>query len=538
GMYLTALVLFLLVLTAGVLMIASSMNSSVAQRTEFFGMLRCIGASKKQIMRLVCMEALNLCKTAVPVGVGLGIVITWTLCAALKVLSEKYFGDMPLFNVSAIGIVMGIAVGLMTVLLAASSPARKASKVSPLAAVSGWSQAYPYIPGNASAVKAYKAANTRFMKIDTSLGIRHAKQSKKNFILMSGSFALSIVLFLGFYVLIDFMGNAIRPMMPYTPDISIVSKDNTCSVDKNLVSELTGISGVKRVYGRSFRFDVPAEMNSVNDKVTFISYENYQFNWADEKHWSSDKRGLEKVLKEDGYVLAVYRPDSTLKAGDKIQTELGEVTVAGILEHCPFDALDGNENLVCSESTFKALTGESDYTIIDIQLTSDVTEDNINEIRAPVGNDVMFSDQRQGNSNARGVYYSFALFVYGFLAVIVLIAVFNIMNSISMSVSARMKQYGTMRAIGISIKQLTKMIAAESLTYSVCGSILGCIIGLPINRFVFESLITNHWGTEWTVPYGAIAVIVLLVIVVSAIAVYAPSKSIKNMSIIRTISVR
>ena len=62
----TAVVMFLLVLIAGVLMISSSMNSSVAQRTQFFGMMRCIGMSKQQIIRFVRLEALNWCKTAVP----------------------------------------------------------------------------------------------------------------------------------------------------------------------------------------------------------------------------------------------------------------------------------------------------------------------------------------------------------------------------------------------------------------------------------------------------------------------------------------
>ncbi|MEE0710460.1 MAG: ABC transporter permease, partial [Gemmiger sp.] len=57
GMYLVAAVLFVLVLAAGVFMIAGSLNSQTAQRTQFYGMLRCIGASKAQIMHLVRWEA-------------------------------------------------------------------------------------------------------------------------------------------------------------------------------------------------------------------------------------------------------------------------------------------------------------------------------------------------------------------------------------------------------------------------------------------------------------------------------------------------
>ena len=97
--------------------------------------------------------------------------------------------------------------------------------------------------------------------------------------------------------------------------------------------------------------------------------------------------------------------------------------------------------------------------------------------RWPAGR-YLFSDQRESNREVRAVYYSFALFVYGFLAVIALIAVFNIVNSIGMSVSARMYQYGAMRAIGTSIRQLNGMIAAETFTYLACGLCTGLAAGL------------------------------------------------------------
>ena len=64
-------------------MISGSMNSIIAQRTQFFGMLRCIGASHQQISRFVRLEALNWCKTAVPIGVVFGTIISWIICATL-----------------------------------------------------------------------------------------------------------------------------------------------------------------------------------------------------------------------------------------------------------------------------------------------------------------------------------------------------------------------------------------------------------------------------------------------------------------------
>ena len=95
--YTVAIILFFLVLMAGVLMIASSMNTNVAQRTEFFGMVRCIGATPKQVMQLVRKEVMNWCRFAIPLGVIGGMVLVWVLCFILRQLSPQYFGGMPAF---------------------------------------------------------------------------------------------------------------------------------------------------------------------------------------------------------------------------------------------------------------------------------------------------------------------------------------------------------------------------------------------------------------------------------------------------------
>lgn len=236
-----------------------------------------------------------------------------------------------------------------------------------------------------------------------------------------------------------------------------------------------------------------------------------------------------------GYVLGVYSTEIAMNKGDKITTGLGDLTVSSVVSHVPFDRSDGEETLICSEELFEKLTGSDKYTIIDIQMNTSATDEDVNAIR-DLSEGYLFSDNRLSNKETKGAFYSFALFVYGFLAIIAMIAVFNIMNSISMSVSSRIKQYGSMRAIGMSIKQLTKMITAEAVTYGVCGCIAGCVIGLPIHRLLFNKLITSHWGDMWTAPLTAIAVIVLLTVLTSAAAVHAPSKRIKNMAITDTIN--
>ena len=242
----TAVVMFLLVLIAGVLMISSSMNSSVAQRTQFFGMMRCIGMSKQQIIRFIRLEALNWCKTAVPIGLVLGILASWVLCAVLRFLVGEEFSNIPLFGISGIGIVSGILVGVISVLLAARTPAKHAAKVSPVAAVSG----------NSEKTKTGRhAVHIGFLRIETALGVHHAVAAKKNLFLMTGSFALSIILFLSFSVLIDFVDH-LMPQSAATSDIDISSSDGANSIDSDLVQTLANMEGVKQVYGRRSSFIV------------------------------------------------------------------------------------------------------------------------------------------------------------------------------------------------------------------------------------------------------------------------------------------
>lgn len=526
--YATAVILFILVLIAGVLMITSSMNSNVAQRTEFFGMVRCIGATPKQVMQLVRKEALNWCRFAIPIGVVGGMVLVWVLCFILRQLSPEYFGGMPALSISYPSIIAGIVVGLLTVLLAARSPAKKASKVSPLAAVTG----------NANVLQPVKkAANTKFFKIDISLGIHHAKASKKNFILMISSFSISIILFLAFSVTIDFMNHTLTPLQPWTADISVISPEDTCSVKAEFIEELQQNPAVKNVYGRMFAYNVPVIVNGEEKVVDLISYEDMQFDWAKDYVLSSS---LEKAQSENNTGLIVFEPQNDIEAGDVITLNLNgsqaDIEIVGMLSDCPFNNRQDAGKLICSEDTFRKLTGETEYTIIDIQLSQDATENDVNEIHRLVGSQYTFSDERMGNSNTRGAYYCFGLFIYGFLVLIALITLFNIINSIAMSVAAKMKQYGAFRAIGLSNRQLAKMIIAEASTYAITGTICGSILGIVCNKILFSKLITYQWGDIWSVPLVELGIIIVVVAIAVILAVRNPIRKMKETSIVDTIS--
>ncbi|MDO4299521.1 MAG: ABC transporter permease [Lachnospiraceae bacterium] len=160
------------------------------------------------------------------------------------------------------------------------------------------------------------------------------------------------------------------------------------------------------------------------------------------------------------------------------------------------------------------------------------------EIRSTAGSGYHFSDQRAGNQEVRAVYYSFALFVYGFLAIVALIAAFNIINSIGMGTSARMRQYGAMRAIGTSVRQLKSMVVAETSAYVIRGLLTGLGAGLPLHHFLYQRIITSRWGDAWNLPVSEFCVIAMVMIGAAAAAVAGPIRRISGMSVVKTISVQ
>lgn len=528
----TAVVMFLLVLIAGVLMISSSINSSVAQRTQFFGMMRCIGMSKQQIIRFVRLEALNWCKTAVPIGLVLGILASWVLCAALRFVVGEEFSNIPLFGISGIGIVSGILVGVITVLLAARTPAKHAAKVSPIAAVSG----------NSEKIKTgHHAVHTGFLRMETALGVHHAVAAKKNLFLMTGSFALSIILFLSFSVLIDFVDH-LMPQSAATSDIDISSSDGANSIDSDLVQTLTNMEGVKQVYGRRSSFDVAAGLDgdtTLSSTVDLVSFDDFDLKALQKDgilRWGSD---LSKVFGDSGYVLATWDQNSSWVVGDTILVGNEQLTIAGLLKYDPFsgDGLTGGKiTLITSGETFTRLTGITDYSLIMIQTTSGATDEDVAAIRQIVGeNGYIMNDKRDQRTS--GTYFAFVACVYAFLGIITLVTVLNIVNSISMSVTARIKQYGSMRAVGMDGRQLSKMILAEAFTYAFWGCIVGCAIGLPFSKVIYDFLITDRFPyASWSLPVGSLAVIVLFVIVAAVLAAYSPAKRMRTISVTETIN--
>lgn len=522
GIYQIAAMLFVLVLLAGVLMISGSLNSNVSQRTQFFGMMRCIGASRQQIINFMRLEALNWCKTAVPAGLIFGTLASFGICAYLRYGIGGEFASMQVITISPAGLISGVLVGVVTVLLAAQAPARRAARISPVSAVSGNSEA---------AAAKRRVIRHNVGRIERTLGIHHAAGSRKNWLLMTASFALTIIMALCFSIGMDFARGIMPSLKSWQPDLTLNGYTNALVLEQHTKDTILDISGVKRVFGTAYLEQLPA--TSSRPGIDYINLESYDENLLKNAEDEVVQGNLPDIFGDSNKVMTVYSKDNPLKVGDTVQIAGNEVEITCSVSGSLFP----DERLViCSQETFERLTGAGGFTMIGVQLDEAADEETIQQIYKLAGSDVIFTDERVRNREANTTYMAVQLGVYGFLAIIGMVTLFYIINSISISVASRTKQYGAMRAVGMDGAQLTRMIAAEAFTYAVSGLVCGFGIGLPLSYLLYDRLVTRYMGTQWHPPVMLLCLIVLFVAACAAAAVYAPAKRIRNMAITETIN--
>ncbi len=553
GLYGTGIILFILVLAAAVTMICNTFYISVVDRVHQFGLLRCIGASQKQIRKLVRREGLYIALKAIPPGVLAGIVAAFLCSAILKFYNSSYFKDIPLFGISIIGIAAGLAVGTLTVFLASLAPAEKAGRISPVnAAAGGDKQSFLRM--------SKKGFLTRLLRAETALGVKNAVSKKKTLVLMSSSIAGSIILFLGFQVLIHFMYSGMRTIKPYTPDISLISESG---LDYSLYADLTALKGTRRVYGRMFGYvNAAFDPSRLTDEYiqaagtvkadaggTFIppeqswliSYDRNQLKWA-----GTDLTGgtlsEEKLNRNSGIIAVLLNTRNNvsmvtadLRLGDKVtfQTVSGPkvYTVMGILRKVPF--ADDRLNLttfITTEKLYTEITGDSTLDAIDIQLTGKNQEQTISQIRSRIGENVTFTDSRQKNAEITQAFLTMAVFMYGFVIVIAFISILNIINTVHTSISAKTRYIGVMRAVGMSGGQLNKMIVSEAGTYAAAGCIAGLSLGTALQKLLVTKLLSSA-HMAWHFPLKQVIIIFIITFMVTLVSAIGPLKRIRSGSI-------
>ena len=144
--------------------------------------------------------------------------------------------------------------------------------------------------------------------------------------------------------------------------------------------------------------------------------------------------------------------------------------------------------------------------------------------------DITFLDIRQKNSEMNQLFLTMAVFVYGFVAVIAIISILNIINTMNTSVVTKTRYLGVMRAVGMSGRQLNRMVLAEAATYSFIGSAAGSILGLLLQKLLIMNYLSS-FNIKWRFPLLQIIIILVLVSTVTVLSVIGPLKRIREKSI-------
>ncbi|HCT92955.1 MAG TPA: ABC transporter permease, partial [Lachnospiraceae bacterium] len=228
----------------------------------------------------------------------------------------------------------------------------RASRVSPISAVSG--------NGN-EIKKVRRGVRTGFFAVDTALGIHHAREDRKNLFLMTGSFALSIILFLTFTVLLDFVGYLL-PQSASASDIRIVSIDGADSIPSEFMDAVRDMNGVDNIFGRRSLFGVPAKLgrDSSPESVDLISYENFDLEALKKDHMLKKGSELSKVCGGNDGAFIICDENAPLEIGGSIRLQGTALDIAGMLKYDIFseDGLPhGKISVIVSDETFTRLTG-------------------------------------------------------------------------------------------------------------------------------------------------------------------------------------
>ncbi|AYF41123.1 ABC transporter permease [Ethanoligenens harbinense] len=263
AIYAVGAVLGLVVLFAAIVMIYNAFNMSVTQRMRQFGLLRAIGATPKQVRRMVRAEAAQVSLLGVLPGVALGAVVSMLLNLLLRSTFPAYFGgpDAPVVFISWPSLAIGAIVGILGTLLSALRPARRAGKVSPVEAIAA-------MPGANFKKRKTMGVATHLLPVEAAIALRQVLMRKRAFLLTAVSLAFGILLLLAFSPVTDFFAQGTR----HTYDLGDVYALTTTpgqGFSDETVRDMSKIDGVQSIS--------PKRIGSVDATFAYsLLGENYQ----------------------------------------------------------------------------------------------------------------------------------------------------------------------------------------------------------------------------------------------------------------------
>lgn len=127
-------------------------------------------------------------------------------------------------------------------------------------------------------------------------------------------------------------------------------------------------------------------------------------------------------------------------------------------------------------------------------------------------------------------------FIYSIIIVLFVISLFNILNNISYRLISRTNEFGMIRATGMTNNEFKRMIRFEGLIYGMSSSIISVTLGIISQNVLFKVLSPKLISPKFIIQWENYLLIVVINIIIGLIATYFPSKKIKDLSIVESIS--
>lgn len=244
-----AAVLLALIMLGSVTLIHNAFSISVSERVKQFGILKSVGATKKQIMSSVLFEAAALCAASLPAGViagaaGISLTFKYLMQDFANVLGDDVIiisGDIKITPVPS-AIIAAVLISFLTVLISAYIPARKAVKTPPIDAIR---------QSNAVSVKAKKLRvsrlSYRLFGFEGMLADKYYKRSKRKYRVVVLSLFVSVVLFISASAFCDYVVKNVQMNYGEVPkyEISVASMNLDGEKLEKIIAAIESVDSVK-----------------------------------------------------------------------------------------------------------------------------------------------------------------------------------------------------------------------------------------------------------------------------------------------------
>ncbi len=554
--------IMLIVVLAGIITIYSVYYVSMNQRVREFGKLKAIGATKRQLRQIVLREGMGVALFAIPIGLLIGTVaVKVVLLQFVEHAKDSNVLITEAYKVVAKGEVqlyywwiylLAIAVTLCTVYLSLMKPMRMAAKVSEI-------EAMRYQGGSKRQKSSRKGY--QFLNIGRLTKRNLAENKKKSTITIvsmavTGIFVMMVATVLSCANPMESAKSSIVGQYEISPIVESGNKEHPeyewAEVQKNnplnegLKQQIEELDGVERVdvftalkvsggpfeekIGTEFINGVPEEYaEELKKGITEgnVTYEELK---------SGDKVILDRALLH-------WYPD--IKVGDKLKLNIHdgdntfqkEIEVAAIGEYgsgltnynCLIMAKEGAEKLtINNSSSYFQVIADKDYDeALEASLQAIVDGSGRLQMRTWKNEYDTWENALQMTRGA----------CYAFIIILAAISIMNLINTMINSVHVRKKELGMMQAIGMSDRQLMKMLQLEGIFYTVgtliisigVGSLAGYPLFLYAKRTGMFDISTYHY------PVTAAIIIILTLFVIQMLVAIFIAKSVRKDSLIERI---